>query len=138
MLAVLLILILTTAPAPAEPAPLPDVVVIVHPSNPPSSISRDQLARLWLYGGRWQNGHLIQPVDLPPGSEIRRAFTIRILRRTVRSVEAHWQQHEDRRPHLATTDAEVVEHVRGHPGAIGYVSEGTPVEGVRILPVTQR
>ena len=38
---------------------------------------------------------------------------------------------------LAATDAEVVEHVRAHPGAIGYVAEGTPVEGVRILPVTQ-
>lgn len=128
---------LATAIATAEPA---GYVVIVHPTNPTSRVSRDYLADVFLKRTtQWPNDQPIRPVDLPTRSGVRRRFVENVLGRSVGAVRIYWQQvifsGRGLPPVELAGDAQVVEYVRGHRGAIGYVSAGTNLEGVKVLTV---
>ena len=101
--------------------------VVVNASNPVSSMSRDEVSRLFLKkGNAWPNGQAAQPVDLSKDSATRKAFSRTVLGRDVAAVESYWQQaiFSGRAvpPAEKGSDAEVMAFVRANPGAIGYVS----------------
>src|SRR5512139_3961088 len=62
------------APAP-EPVEPPQFTVIVHPANAAASITRKQLADLFLKKvTRWPDGATVHPVEPPEGSVARAYF----------------------------------------------------------------
>lgn len=129
----------TRAASPDAQAPS-GFQVIVHPDNPLTSISQELLMQAFFKRTtRWSDGELIRPVDLRPDSPTRRAFSDRVLKRSVTAVRSYWQQRifsgRELPPPELDSDAAVLSFVQNTPGAIGYVSMTAKLTDVKLLPV---
>jgi ABC-type phosphate transport system substrate-binding protein len=115
-------------------------VLIVHPTVRAPALDRKFLADAFLRRAtRWPDDTPILPVDLAPDARARARFSQEILARSVASVRSYWQQRIFSGqglppPELGNDDA-VVSYVLQHPGAIGYVSAGTALNGAMAVEV---
>jgi ABC-type phosphate transport system substrate-binding protein len=114
--------------------------IIVNRGNPVGSIDRQFLADVYLKKvTRWPGDEAIRPVDLGPGSPVRRLFCEEILRRSVPAIKSYWQQMvfsgRGVPPAELDNDGEVVKFVLKNRGAVGYVSASADVGGAKIVPV---
>jgi len=121
-------------------AQAPTYRVIVHPSNPATSFSRDSLTEAFLKKvSRWPDGEVIRPVDLRSRSPVRREFAEHVLRRSMAAVRSYWQQlifsGRNIPPLELDSDAAVVAYVQKNRGAIGYVSGEAKVDGVKVVSI---
>ena len=114
--------------------------VIVHPdlnvaSLPVSAVSDVFMKKI----DRWTNGVTIVPVDQSSGA-VRDDFSRVIHGKTANSIRQYWTQQiysgHAVPPVQKRSDAEVVDYVKATPGAIGYVSETAPTDGVRVITVS--
>jgi ABC-type phosphate transport system substrate-binding protein len=133
-LGLLLAMLLPAATAAA------DYVVVVHSSNPVSSLTKAETSRLFLRSATlWPNGEHVKPVDLAKGSPARAAFTKEILGRSMGAIDQYWTQSvfsgRAIPPPEKRSDAEAVAYVRENPGAIGYVAAGASTDGVKRVAV---
>ncbi|MEY4550207.1 MAG: hypothetical protein RL685_6402, partial [Pseudomonadota bacterium] len=115
--------------------------VIVHPSNTIPSVRRTFLADAYLKKvTRWPDDRVIRPADLASSSQARVRFSFDVLGRSVDAVKAYWQRRifsgQAVPPPEFAKDAEVVSYVLEHPSAVGYISTGGDVRGVRVVPIT--
>jgi ABC-type phosphate transport system substrate-binding protein len=115
-----------------------EFLVIVNVLNSSSEASRELVAEAFLKKTtRWRNGESIRPVDLPPDSPTRRAFSGAVLKRSVAAVRSYWQQRiftgRDVPPPELANDEAVVRYVLKYPGAVGYVASNTKLGGVKVL-----
>jgi ABC-type phosphate transport system substrate-binding protein len=119
-----------------------DFQVLVNQNNPVSSISAEDLSRIFQKKmTRWGNGTSVVPVDMPDDSPVRAAFTQSVHDKTVAAVEAYWQRQifsgRAVPPVEKATDAEVLAFVAATANAVGYVSASTPLNSnVKVLRVT--
>jgi ABC-type phosphate transport system substrate-binding protein len=124
--------------ASAEPAAT--FRVIVNPANPAVKLDKRLVADAFLKKrSRWDNDRAIQPVDLGQKSSARAAFSRDILGRDVVAVRRYWAQlvfsgRGVPPPELAI-ESEIVKFVAAHGGAIGYVTAGADLEGVKVVEV---
>jgi ABC-type phosphate transport system substrate-binding protein len=130
-------LLLAAAPASALAA---DPVVVVHPSNPATSLTRREVVRYFLrQSSDWPTGEHVRPVDQSKSSPVRQTFSSELLGKSIDAVEQYWIQAvfagRAVPPLEKRGDAEVLAYVRDNPGAIGYVSAGASLDGVKRLPV---
>lgn len=114
--------------------------VVVHPDNHVESLDRDELSRLFLKRStRWESGAQVLPVDLVESSTVREAFSQEVHRRRTAAVKSFWQQMifsgRSAPPPEVESDSAVIGFVRANPGAIGYVSSRTALDGVREVPI---
>ncbi|HKY41209.1 MAG TPA: hypothetical protein VJN18_34985 [Polyangiaceae bacterium] len=114
--------------------------VIAHPSHPVGNVERAFLTDAFLKKvTRWSSGETIRPVDLRPASGARKRFTEVVLKRSVGAVRSYWQQRifsgRDVPPPELDSDDAVLAFVARHPGAVGYVSGGAKLSGVRELSI---
>jgi ABC-type phosphate transport system substrate-binding protein len=133
----LILLASAVGPASAEPS-RPLYILIVHPGSRPSALDRKFVADAFLRRTtRWPDDTPILPVDLAPDARARARFSQDILARSVASVRSYWQQRifsgQGLPPPELGDDEAVVSYVLSHPGAIGYVSAGTALNGA--MPV---
>ena len=116
-------------------------VVVVHESNPMTSISRDELSKVFLKKITvWRTKRPVVVVDQADKSPVRLQFTRTVHRRELSSVQSYWQQQifagRAVPPQVRASDAEVVSFVAGNPSAVGYVSTSAPLPaGVKALTV---
>ncbi|HEV8264696.1 MAG TPA: substrate-binding domain-containing protein [Gemmatimonadales bacterium] len=117
--------------------------VVVHVSNPVSRLTREQVSQIFLRKvALWDNRQPVLPVDQPPDSPVRRAFTKQVHRRTVALVRTYWQQQTFAGravpPPERGSDARVLAYIRQYPNAIGYVHAdtdlGTDIKVVIVTP----
>ena len=125
--------------ASAEEAP-PAFVVIANAKNPANGSPREFLSDAFLKKTtRWDDGEIIRPVDLGPTSPARRAFSQKVLDRSVSAVRSYWQQRifsgRDLPPPELGSDDAVIEYVQRNRGAVGYVSGTAHLHDVKVLPV---
>ena len=119
-----------------------DYVIIVHSDNPIASLSKEDVSRLFLKKKtRWDDDLVVDPVDLDDGSTVREGFSQDIHGRSVGSIKNYWQRQifSGRAippPELAN-DSDVIAHVEGHRGAIGYVARGNLGSGVKIVELAE-
>ena len=118
-----------------------DFQVIVHGSNVLDALAPDEVSKLFLRKTRqWPDGLAVAPVDLPAASAIREAFSEAIHGRSASKIESYWRQQlfggEAVPPAELESDAAVIEFVGSEPGAIGYVSAGASLQGVKRLQIT--
>lgn len=138
-----IVLLLAFAPAPAGVAraeDAPQFQLIVHPSNPTASVDRRFVSEVFLKKRtRWSDDHAIRPVDLSPQSATRRRFSKDALKRSVEAVRSYWRRivfsGRGVPPPELDADQDVVSYVRKHRGAIGYVSLGADVSGVKVVSI---
>jgi ABC-type phosphate transport system substrate-binding protein len=128
--------------AVGAPAPAPKVGyrVICNANNPIDWVARQFLEDAFLKKVRsWPDDRAIRPVDLDSGSAVRRQFSEEVLRRSVDSVRAYWQQRifagRELPPPEIGSDEDVVQLVLRDRGGIGYVSGSATIEGVKVLAV---
>jgi ABC-type phosphate transport system substrate-binding protein len=136
----ILVLVFTAAVGTRAASGADGFRVIVNPDNHVGSIDRQFLTDVYLKKAtRWPNDEAIRPVDLGPGSPVRRLFSDDILKRSVSAVKSYWQQMvfsgRGVPPPELDSDGEVVKFVLKNRGAIGYVSGSTDVAGAKIVPV---
>jgi ABC-type phosphate transport system substrate-binding protein len=115
--------------------------VVVNAGNSVSSISRAQLTQLFLKKTtKWDDGTVVAPVDLGEKSNVRAAFSTDVHEKPVVAVKVYWQKQvfagREVPPPTEKSDADVLSFVKAHKGAVGYVSEDTPADGVKVLKVT--
>jgi ABC-type phosphate transport system substrate-binding protein len=116
--------------------------VVVHPSNPVTSLTRAELSALYMKRTRsWPDGREIVPVDRQSTSRVRERFSRIVHGKSVAYVTRYWQRliFSGRAvpPRELRSDAAVLDFVRGNAEAIGYVDAGTAVgDGVKVIAVT--
>jgi ABC-type phosphate transport system substrate-binding protein len=106
-------------------------VVIVNPAAD-ASLSKDEVSKAFL-----KKGSALVPVDQSKGAAVRDAFSKAVLGRPASAVATYWQQQifagKDVPPAEKGSDADVVAFVKSNPKAIGYVSAGADVSGVKAV-----
>ncbi len=116
--------------------------VITNPGNPVTSLSRTQVSRLLLKKvTKWDSGQQVQAVDQGGAETVREVFTKEIHGRSVVSIKRFWQRQiftgKDVPPPELGSDREVVDFVSKNAGAIGYVSTGASLDGVKAVDITE-
>ena len=129
-----LVLVLTLA----APAPGREVTIVVHPDSQITSVSSVELSKIFLGRLRtWSDGTAALPVDQAPDRAVRQRFSRRVHRRSVVTVEVYWKRMifsgRGVPPDELADDRQVLEFVRTHRGAVGYVGPETELDGVREL-----
>lgn len=114
--------------------------VIVNPSNPVSSISREDLSRIFFKKTtKFSDGRGASPVDLAANSATRESFSKDVHGKSSSAVEAYWQQliFSGRDiPPPQKSESGALEFVRSNENGIGYVSGGADTAGVKVISVT--
>jgi len=114
--------------------------VIVNPSNPVSSISREEVSRIFLKKTtRFPDGRSASPVDLPANSPTRESFSKDVHGKSSSAVDAYWQQmiFSGRDiPPPQKNESGALDFVRSNENGIGYVSAGGDAGGVKVINVT--
>jgi ABC-type phosphate transport system substrate-binding protein len=133
-------LLVATIGIPSSTGAAAGYKVVVHRSNPATSLSRQELTAYFLKRTTsWPSGIAVQPVDLERKSAARAAFSSDVLHKSVAQIIAYWQQQifagRAVPPPEKNTDAEIVTFVGGHQGAIGYVTEGAAVGDCRVVEI---
>jgi ABC-type phosphate transport system substrate-binding protein len=114
--------------------------VVAHPAAGVAEISAAELSKVFLKkAAKLPSGEAAKPIDLPPASKVRDAFSKAVHGRGASQVESYWQQQifagKDVPPDTKASDADVIAFVAATPGAIGYVSAGAAVAGVKVVKV---
>lgn len=105
--------------------------VIVNAENPVGLLSPQEISRLFLAKTTtWSyNRQPVLPVEPGGDSPVRTAFIREIHRKTPTDITVYWEQMvfqgKASPPPTERSDSEVMDYVRQHPNAIGYVSAGT-------------
>ena len=136
----ILVLVFTAAVGARAASGADGFRIIVNPDNPVGSLDRRFLTDVYLKKTtRWASDEAIRPVDLGPGSPVRRVFSDDVLKRSVSAIKSYWQQMvfsgRGVPPPELDNDGQVVRFVLKNRGAIGYVSDGADVAGAKIVPV---
>jgi ABC-type phosphate transport system substrate-binding protein len=116
-------------------------VVIVNAANPVTSLSRQQVADIFMKRtAQWPQGGDVHPVDQPAVAVVRDAFSRVVHGKPAAAVASWWGQQmfsgRSVPPPQRPTDRAVVTFVREDALAIGYVSTGTPHQDVKLLRIT--
>jgi ABC-type phosphate transport system substrate-binding protein len=115
--------------------------VIGNPATTPSSVSKRELAQVFLKRKKtWPSGQSATPVDQRGNDVVRARFSDEVLGKSLEMVESHWQAQvfsgKGTPPKEMRSDAEVIDFVRRTPGAVGYVSAGANTDGVKVITAT--
>jgi len=132
--AVMLALVAAIALAlPTRRAAAQGFVVIVNAAGD-ASLSKDDISKAFL-----KKGSSLVAVDQSKGAAVRDAFSKAVLGRPASAVATYWQQQifagKDVPPSEKGSDADVIAFVKSNPKAIGYVSAGADVSGVKAVTV---
>lgn len=125
----------------AAPGKAQGYVVIVNAANPKASAPKSDVMRLFMKKMRaWPHGAAADPVDQKDGSPTRTAFLADVMGKDAAAMHAYWQSQvfvgRTTPPPVKPGDAEVIAHVAGAAGGIGYVSPSVQLpETVKVLKV---
>jgi len=114
------------------------LVVIVNAKSGVRSMSDKEVADLYLGRARtFATGQFALPLDLPAGTPLRSRFLQEVTGRGVAEIDAYFAQQlfAGRRtpPQVMPDTAAVIDMVRNHPGAIGYLDRDPADPGVRVV-----
>jgi ABC-type phosphate transport system substrate-binding protein len=115
--------------------------VVVHQQVKGNQIARDALATIFMGQAKsWGDGTVVLPVDQSLKTDVRGAFTRKLLGKSLLEVQVYWQKkirdgHTP--PPVKGSDEEVLAFVAANRGAVGYVSaSATLPAGVKTVEVT--
>jgi len=108
--------------------------VVVNPANATTSLSKEQVSKLFSGKTAWDDGSLVSPIDQVSVSPVRDVFS-RDIFGVPASVSAERRAGAAGQPPTVASDRDVLAYVRLKPGAIGYVSASADVQGVKVVPI---
>jgi len=114
--------------------------LVVNPGNPTQSLTRAEVARLFLKKvSAWPDGRPVAAVDQERSSEVRKSFSETVHQKDPDAISAYWQvlvfSGREVPPKTLKSDEEVLAFVRATPGGVGYVSTAAHADGVRVIAV---
>lgn len=121
----------------AEPA----FVMIVHVSNPQTTLTQAELSKLFLKKLKiWPQTNIpVLPVDQLETAAVRTQFSEQILGKKIAALKAYWQKEifsgRSVPPPEKESDAEVLNYVRDNAGAIGYVDPSAEIDTAKVAIV---
>ncbi len=131
--ATLVAAVLVSAPRAAPP----DVVLVAHAEVPADTLSRRQVARIYLgKTTRWEGGLSIQPA-LFQGEPAHETFVREVLGRSPESFSVYWKRMvftgKGRPPQAFDDPADLGAYVRETPGAIGFLPAGAGTADLKVI-----
>ncbi len=115
-----------------------ELAIIAHPSNPLSSISQEDVERIYLGKSRsFPNGGSARPIDQAPGSAMRTKFFSSMLKKTEAQVTGYWSRRmfsgKGKPPETLDDDQAVKSQVASDTSSIGYISDEVVDSSVKVL-----
>lgn len=140
--AVLCLALGALAPPGASAQALP-FVIVVNPSNPSEAITVVELRHIFMKQTRmWPHGEAMVPVDWVAESDVRKAFSERILNRSVREMAEFWVQQTVTRgltpPPTQRSARAVRRFVASVRGAISYLPPDDVDDTVKVIRLAER
>jgi hypothetical protein len=115
-----------------------DCMIIANPALPAASISVENLREVFLATQTFVGSSHVEPVLAKAGAA-HEAFLKKYLGKSDASLKAYYKTlvftGRGSIPRAFASDTEVMEYVARTKGAIGYVSAGTRITGVKTLEV---
>ena len=117
-----------------------EVVVVVSAENPVQSLTRAELADIYLGRlDRFSNGDRAVPIDQKDGSPARDEFYEEYIGRTPAQVKAHWSKliftGRGQPPRSVASGDAAADAVAGNPHAIAYIDSGLVDERLRVVSI---
>jgi ABC-type phosphate transport system substrate-binding protein len=132
-----------TAQAQTQTSAEPSFKIVVNAANPVSSLSREELSRLFLKKvTSWRDAKPVALVDQRASNPVRESFTRDVHGRQVASVTSYWQQMifagRAIPPVEKASDGDVAAYVASNAAAIGYVSATADLPpGVKTIAISR-
>jgi ABC-type phosphate transport system substrate-binding protein len=117
-----------------------DVVVVVSPRNPLSSMTRRQVADIFLgKSQRFPDGRLAVPFDQAAGSAVQTQFYLLVDGKRAAEIKAYWAKMiftgRGQPPQVIADDRQMKQAVAKSPDAIGYVDRQAVDGSVKVLVI---
>jgi ABC-type phosphate transport system substrate-binding protein len=122
-----------------SPGARADVYVVVHAASLVRTLTSKQAVDIYMGRARsFPNGEPALPVDLPRDDAVRTSFYQLLVGMSPAQVNSYWSRlmftGQTMPPHQVPSEAAVLDLVRRHPNAIGYLGrEPAADSGVRVV-----
>ena len=135
MIAAVLVLMIMTAAGAAQAAP----ILIANNDVPESALSGGQVKDVFLgKSAQWSNGNRVM-LSMLKGGEVSKTFLTTNVKKSSKQFSTFWKKAvfsgTGEMPAAFAAEADLVEFVAGTPGAIGYIDEATPHDGVKVIAI---
>jgi ABC-type phosphate transport system substrate-binding protein len=115
-----------------------EVVAVVAASNPVSTLSRSQIADIFLGKMiRFPDGRQVVPVDQVENSAAREAFYLKFADKSPAQIKAFWSRiiftGRGQPPPEVSNGVEVKKFIARHPDAIGYIEQKLVDDSVKVV-----
>ena len=117
------------------------IAIVVGRESPVKTITRDTLRELYLRRQRvWPDGAPVIPINLPPSSAVRDAFSRLILGRSTQDLVSYWNSRYFEGlvpPQVLQSSAAIRGFLAAEPGAIAYMPLADVDDSCRTLLVLE-
>lgn len=117
-----------------------EVVVVVSPQNPTTTLSRSEVSNIFLGKiNRFPNGQPAVPIDQPETSQPRKEFYRDVSNKQPADIKAYWSRMiftgRGQPPMVVEGDEQVKKSLTGRPDGIGYIDRAAVDDSVKVLAV---
>jgi ABC-type phosphate transport system substrate-binding protein len=115
-----------------------DVVAVVSPKSPLTSLSKNQVAEIFLgKTARFPDGTLAVPIDQEEGSPARDEFYATFTGKSAAQLKSHWTKTiftgRGKPPMAVSSSADVRRLIAANPQAISYIERSAVDSTIKIL-----
>jgi len=115
-----------------------EVVAVVAANNPVSTLSRSQIADIFLGKMiRFPDGREVVPIDQVENSAAREAFYLKFANKTPAQIKAFWSKiiftGRGQPPPEVSNGVEVKKFIAKNPDAIGYIEQKQVDDSVKVV-----
>ena len=117
-----------------------EVVIVVSPQNPTTTLSRSEVSNIFLGKiNRFPNGQPAVPIDQPEDSQQRKDFYRDVSNKQPADIKAYWSRMiftgRGQPPMVVDGDEQVKKTLAGRPDGIGYIDRAAVDDSVKVLAV---
>lgn len=117
-----------------------EVVTVVSPENPTTTLSRSEVSNIFLGKiNRFPNGQPAVPIDQPEDSQQRKDFYRDVSNKQPAEIKAYWSRMiftgRGQPPMVVDGDEQVKKSLAGRPDGIGYIDRAAVDDSVKVLAV---
>jgi len=117
-----------------------EVVIVVSPQNPTTTLSRSEVSNIFLgRTNRFPNGQPAVPIDQPESSQPREEFYRDISNKQPADIKAYWSRMiftgRGQPPMVVEGDEQVKKTLADQPDGIGYIDRAAADDSVKVLAV---
>lgn len=117
-----------------------EVVIVVSPQNPTTTLSSSEVSNIFLGKiNRFPNGQPAVPIDQPEDSQQRKDFYRDVSNKQPADIKAYWSRMiftgRGQPPMVVEGDEQVKKSLAGRPDGIGYIDRAAVDNSVKVLAV---